>query len=85
MSKEACPPLVTEKLTGALPAATVSTSGAVGGTVARVGCCGRQAITPGADGTSAVHVHPPENATHARTIAVRASPRKAQPKGVVFE
>jgi hypothetical protein len=68
MTKLASPVLVTEKLPGVLPAATVSTASEddVGATVGRVGCCGLQAITPwGGGGASSAHVHPPGISAHA--------------------
>jgi hypothetical protein len=69
MTKLASPVLVTEKLPGVLPAATVSTAseGDVGATVGRVGCCGLQAITPprGGGGASPAHVHPPNISAYA--------------------
>jgi hypothetical protein len=48
MTKLASAVLVTEKLPGTLPAATVRAASAafVGATVVRVGCCGTQAIGP---------------------------------------
>jgi hypothetical protein len=74
--KLASPVLVTEKLPGMLPAATVSTSGAAGRTVGRIGCWGRQAITPSAGGgLSDAHVHPPGATTHAKTSATSRNQR----------
>ena len=78
MTKLASPVLVTEKLPGVLPAATVRAASAAfaGATVARVGCCGTQAISPrGGGGGSTAHVQPPGKTAHARTHTSRRNPR----------
>jgi hypothetical protein len=78
MIKLASPVLVMEKLPGALPAATVSTAcvDLAGATVGRVGCWGRQAISPfGGGGGSAAHVQPAGRSTHARNNTNGRNPR----------
>ena len=84
MTKLASPALVTEKLPGMLPAAMVSSPVSAGAfvTVGRVGCWGRQAISPGGGGErgSPAHVHPSCASTHTTDSKSGIKARKARRK-----
>ncbi|MCK6591910.1 MAG: hypothetical protein L6Q76_30525 [Polyangiaceae bacterium] len=77
ITSDASPALAIEKLTGIVPAAAVSISGAEEEIATeRTGCWDLHAITPGVGGgSSPMHVQPPCGSTHARNMTSGAIAR----------